>query len=176
VRRIGVVVAGLFLAAGCGAQPASYDGTGDQPSRRPTAPPDAFTATVVRVVDGDTVVARRDGRLLRVRLIGVNAPESVKPDSPVECFGRESARFLQGLLPAGATVRASYEVGGSRDKFGRELWDVWHQDGRFVQGVLVRAGMVDARVYRPQTAYADLLAGLEAEARAAGKGLHRACK
>lgn len=170
------MAAGLLLAAGCGAPPASYDGAGDGPRHHPPVPREAFRATVDRVVDGDTFVARRDGRLLRVRLIGVDAPESVKPDSPVECFGKESARFMRGLLPAGAAVRAGYEAGGERDQFGRELWDVWLADGRFVQGVLVRAGMADARLYRPQREYAGLLAGLEAEARAAGKGLHRACR
>jgi micrococcal nuclease len=168
------VVVGLLLLAACGGPPASYDGTGGGPSDT-AVPRHAFQATVDRVVDGDTFVARRDGRLLRVRLIGIDAPESVKPDAPVECFGKESARFLRGLLRPGATVRAAYEPGGERDQFDRELWDVWLEDGRFVQGVLVRAGMADARVYRPQTAYADLLAGLEADARADANGLHRTC-
>ncbi|MDQ1665391.1 MAG: micrococcal nuclease [Actinomycetota bacterium] len=171
-----MVAAGLLLTvAACGAPSASYDGAGGRASDHAAVPGDAFRATVDRVVDGDTIVARRDGRLWRVRLIGIDAPESVKPDAPVECFGPESARFLRDLLRGGTAVRAAYEDGGQRDQFGRELWDVWLPDGRLVQAVLVRAGTAEARLYRPQREYADLLAGLEEEARDAGTGLHSAC-
>ena len=44
---------------------------------------------VDRVVDGDTVKLELDGEYVSVRLIGMNTPETVKPDSPVECFGTE---------------------------------------------------------------------------------------
>src|SRR4051794_32279111 len=118
MRKAPVVAAGLLLTlVGCGGPSSSYDDQGPRASD-PAAPRDAFRATVDRVVDGDTFVARRDGRLLRVRLIGIDAPESVKPDAPVECFGKEAARFLQRLLPEGAIVRAAYEDGGRRDQFG----------------------------------------------------------
>jgi micrococcal nuclease len=138
-------------------------------------PRDAFRATVLRVVDGDTFLARRDGRELRVRLIGVDAPESVKPDSPVECYGPEASRELHDLLPAGASVRGAYEPGGETDQFGRQLWDVWLADGRFVQALLVSRGAVDARLYRPQHEYAALLARLEDAARAGGRGMWGRC-
>ena len=68
-------------------------------------PPAALSATVERVVDGDTFIARRGGRSLRVRLIGINAPESVKPGSPVECFGPESAQVLLDLAAAERSPR-----------------------------------------------------------------------
>ena len=138
-------------------------------------PSAAFGATVERVVDGDTFIARRDGRSLRVRLIGVNAPESVKPGAPVECFGPESSRVLPDLLPVGARVRAAYEEGGQRDQYGRELWDVWLADGRFLQTVLVERGAAQARLYRPQPTYADLLAELGDQVQAQGKGLYGKC-
>ena len=51
-------------------------------------------ATVVRVVDGDTIVADVDGRQERVRFIGIDTPESVKPRSPVECFGKEASEQI----------------------------------------------------------------------------------
>jgi len=142
----------------------------------PRVPEGAFSATVERVVDGDTFVARRDGRPFRVRLIGVDAPESVKPDSPVECYGPEASRQLHRLLPDGARVRAAYEPGGERDRFGRQLWDVWLPDGRFLQGVLVVQGAAEARLYRPQHTYADLLARVEDRARAGGAGLWGSCR
>ena len=141
----------------------------------PGVPSAAFRVTVERVVDGDTFIARRAGRSLRVRLIGINAPESVKPGAPVECFGPESSRVLHDLLPSGATVRAAYEDGGQRDQYGRELWDVWLGDGQFVQALLVERGAALPRLYRPQHAYADLLAKLGDRARAQDQGLYAKC-
>ena len=72
-------------------------------------------------------------------------------------------------------MRAAYQSGGRRDIYGRDLWDVWLPDGRFVQAVLVRRGAADAVAYRPQIRYADRLAGIDAVATAARRGLHGAC-
>ena len=124
----------LALVASGGGSP-SYAAVGD-----PTAPARAFGATVERVVDGDTFIAVRRGERLRVRLIGVDAPESVKPGAPVECWGPESSRLLTRLLPVGTRVRAAYQDGGKLDRYGRHLWDVWLPDGRFLQAKLVRRG------------------------------------
>lgn len=139
----------------------------------PRPPPEAFSATVERVVDGDTVVARVPGRAstVRVRLIGVDTPEDVKPGTPVRCYGRAAARLAGALLPAGAQVRADYEPGGRTDRYGRDLWDVWLPDGRFLQGVLVTAGAARAYRFPPQVEHAPLLASLAGQARGAGRGL-----
>ncbi|MEP6761243.1 MAG: thermonuclease family protein [Sporichthyaceae bacterium] len=137
-------------------------------------PSAAFPAAVDRVVDGDTIVARRQGKLLRVRLIGIDAPESVQPNEPVECFGRESARALGKLLPPGTQLMAAYQGNPEHDQYGRELWDVW-VDGRLLQAELVSRGLARARVYRPQTRYADLLEQLGEDARQARVGLFAAC-
>jgi micrococcal nuclease len=160
------VVAGalLVLAACTAAEPS-------QAGHRPVdvqaqALPGTFTARVVRVVDGDTFVADRAGHEVRVRLIGVDTPETVKPDWPVECWGPQASRLTHRLLPAGDLVRGSYEAGGRLDQYGRDLWDVWLPDGRFLQAVLVRRGAAEAFAYRPQVAHATYLAGLESVARA----------
>ncbi|HEY4315746.1 MAG TPA: thermonuclease family protein, partial [Actinomycetes bacterium] len=101
---------------------------------------------------------------------GVDTPETVKPDWPVECWGPRASRLTHRLLPVGARVRAAYESGGRLDQYGRDLWDVWLPDGRFLQAVLVRRGAAEAFAYRPQVAHATYLAGLESQARAAGVG------
>lgn len=145
------------------------------PARDPSPPPRSFTVRVERVVDGDTFIARHRGQRLRVRLIGVDAPESVMPGAPVECWGPESSRLMQRLLPAGSTVRVAYQPGGRRDRYGRELWDVWLADGRFLQGVLVRRGAAVATAYGPQVAHAAHLESLERRARENRRGLHGAC-
>ncbi len=163
----------LALVACTGLSP-SYAGSAAA-AGDPAAPARAFTARVERVVDGDTFIAVRLGERLRVRLIGVDAPESVKPGAPVECWGPEASRLLTRLLPVGTRVRAAYQAGGRHDIYGRDLWDVWLPDGRFVQAVLVRRGAADAVAYRPQVRYADRLARIDAVATAAGRGLHGAC-
>ena len=170
-HRSRLVVAGIVLGlVACTGQSTSVAAAGD-----PRAPGRAFTARVDRVVDGDTFIAVRRGVQVRVRLIGVDAPESVKPDWPVECWGPEASRLLTRLLPVGTRVQAVYQDGGKRDIYGRDLWDVWLPDGRFVQAVLVRKGAADAVAYRPQLAHAALLAGLDAVSTAAGRGLHGHC-
>jgi micrococcal nuclease len=170
-RRRGFVVVGIVLAlVGCGPASASFAAT-----TAPTAPGRAFTARVDRVVDGDTFIAVRRGELVRVRLIGVDAPESVRPGYPVECWGHEASAVLTRLLPAGTRVTAAYQDGGKRDQYGRDLWDVWLPDGRFLQGVLVRKGATESYPYRPQVAHAAYLETVETRARARDVGLWGHC-
>jgi micrococcal nuclease len=140
----------------------------------PQVPVDAFPAAVARVVDGDTFVARRSGRDVRVRLIGIDAPESVKPDAPVECFGPQSASALTELLRPGTRLMARYQGTTQRDQYGRDLWDVWVA-GRFLQAELVSRGLARARAYRPQTEYADVLEQLGQQAESGHLGLFGAC-
>lgn len=151
----------------------TYD---DEPAAAecPSPPARSFVATVDRVVDGDTFVARRRGDRLRVRLIGVDAPESVRPGAPVECWGKRSSAVLRRLLPEGADVRAAYQAGGRQDRYDRELWDVW-SGGRFVAAQLVRRGAARAVAYPPQVEHSDLLSRVEAAAAQDRVGLFGAC-
>jgi endonuclease YncB( thermonuclease family)/soluble lytic murein transglycosylase-like protein len=138
----------------------------------PTSPAEAFRARVERVVDGDTLIARVDGhpRRLRVRLIGIDAPETAKPDVPAECFGPEASAYAGGLV-AGMRVRAAYQSGGRTDRFGRELWDIWLEDGRFVAGLLVEQGYATAHPIQPQVSHSGYLERLEGLARDGVRGL-----
>ncbi len=138
-----------------------------------TGPGQTFSARVVRVVDGDTFLARPTGTRhdVRVRLIGVDTPETVKPNTPVRCYGPEASALTKRLLPHGILVRAAYERGGNQDRFGRDLWDVWLPDGRFLAGVLASSGAARAYPIAPQTTYADALRALSDQARDAHRGL-----
>ncbi len=108
-----------------------------QPSARKDDPP---ASKVVRVVDGDTVVVEVEGKPTTVRLIGVDAPESVHPRKPVERFGAESSKFLKGLI-GGRSVRLEYEPGPSvLDRPGRTLAYLVRDDGLAVNREIVAKG------------------------------------
>lgn len=85
---------------------------------RPKGPVEAGYR-VTRVVDGDTIQVERAGSALTVRLIGINAPESVKPNSPVECFGPQASAFAKSAL-TGRPVRLEFDPSQGRyDQYGR---------------------------------------------------------
>ena len=83
------------------------------------------TARVVRVVDGDTIKVRLDGSggTERVRYIGIDTPESVKPGTPVQCFAKAASHANERLV-AGRSVRLEGDV-EPRDRYGRLLAYVW---------------------------------------------------
>lgn len=169
VTGLGVVL----LSVACAVAAPAYVG-GPVPGD-PGPPGRAFDAQVERVVDGDTLIATRAGRDLRVRLIGIDAPESVIPNVPPECYGPRASTILTRMLPVGTGIRAAYQPGGRQDRYGRELWDVWLRDGTFVQGRLVRVGAAEAVEYTPHLEHADRLAAVEARAQRRGVGLWGAC-
>ena len=133
-------------------------------------------AQLERVIDGDTIVAQVDGREERVRYIGIDTPETVKPDTPVQCFGPQAhelnARLL-GAAGAPLTLRFDREL---RDRYGRLLAYVFRGgDGLFVNARLIEAGAARTLAISPNTSRAAQLSGLQRDARAAGRGLWSAC-
>jgi micrococcal nuclease len=128
----------------------------------------------VRVVDGDTIRVVQDGREETVRYIGVDTPESVKPDAPVECYGKR-ARAANRRLVDGERVRLVGDV-DARDRFGRRLAYVYRaRDRLFVNAELVRAGYAKPLTIPPNVAHADDFGELARRARRAERGLWSAC-
>jgi micrococcal nuclease len=142
---------------------------------RNDGPAGAFgSAEVVRVVDGDTISVRIGDRTERVRYIGIDTPESVKPETPVQCFA-ERASAANAALVAGRRVRLVGDV-EHRDRFGRVLAYVYRDgDGVFVNAALVRDGYARTLTIPPNVAHASEFARLAAAARTAGRGLWSAC-
>ena len=127
------------------------------------------------VIDGDTVQLTIAGVSERVRLIGIDTPESVSRDVPVQCFGPEASDALTGLLPPGAEIRIERDV-EARDRFGRLLLYLRRvDDGLFVNEWLVSQGFADVLFFEPNTTFEASFTQLRNDARAAGLGLWAVC-
>jgi micrococcal nuclease len=120
------------------------------------------TATVTRVIDGDTIDIATGQR---VRYIGIDTPE-VYPEQ--EAYGMEAWQANRKLVE-GKKVRLEPDV-SETDKYGRLLRYVYVDD-TFVNAELVRLGLAEAKAYPPDTRYQDLLEQLEGEARQTGRGM-----
>jgi micrococcal nuclease len=134
--------------------------------------PASTAAFVARVVDGDTIEARIGGRLEDVRYIGVDTPETVKPDTPVQCFGPRASAFNHGLVER-RRVRLVFGV-ERRDIYGRLLAYVY-LGGNFVNAMLVRRGLARSLTIPPNNRFAPLFRRLELRAARAGRGLWGKC-
>lgn len=127
----------------------------------------ASVTEVKRVVDGDTFETKEGDK---VRLIGVNTPETVKPNSPVEKFGKEASAFTKGKLTGKKVIL--YADAGDKDKYGRLLRYVWI-DGEPVMfnEILVRDGYANTMTIQPNVMFQKRFLQLEREAREGKKGL-----
>ena len=135
----------------------------------------AGEATVVSVVDGDTIVVHLGGAEERVRLIGIDTPETKKPDTPVQCFGPEASARTAALLPPGTRVTLVRDV-EARDAYDRLLAYVFRAtDGLFVNLALVEGGFAVPFPFEPNIAHAAEFADAARSADSASLGLWAEC-
>lgn len=127
---------------------------------------DYFLCT--RVVDGDTIVVDIEGKLEKVRLIGVDTPETVHPSKPVEYFGKEASDFTKRMVER-KNVRLEYDW-QKRDKYSRVLGYVYLEDGTFLNAEIIKQGYGFAYTKYPFK-YLDEFRQYEKEARENKKGL-----
>jgi micrococcal nuclease len=173
VRAVLVLLAALTIGA-CDAlaPPTALPVVSVTPPPGPVG--DVERARVVRVVDGDTILVDIRGERERVRYIGIDAPESVRPDSPVEPFATEAAAENAALVN-GRDVVLERDV-SDRDTFGRLLRYVWvprpgDEPPLFVNFELVARGFANAVTYPPDLRHTELLRAAEREAREQDRGL-----
>jgi len=178
---LGVSIVHLPAAAASDLTPDDSDTFTVDGAEPHTLPRDAERMIVHRVVDGDTVqlMYPDDDWYYVVRIIGINAPESVKPNSPVECFGPEASDRLKELLPVGSVVYVERDV-SDEDQYGRWLRHIWILDAEskeafLVSEILVRGGYADARAYRPDDLFDEELADAERDAQREDVGMWGAC-
>ena len=125
---------------------------------------------VQRVVDGDTLLL---GTGERVRLIGVDTPETKRPNTPVEYFGKEASAFTKRLAE-GKRIRLEYDQAnahlGHKDRYGRTLAYVFLDDATLLNAEIIRQGYGHALVRYPFSRMEEFRR-LEREAREQGRGL-----
>jgi len=142
-------------------------------------------ATVVQVVDGDTLRIEMDGHEESVRLIGIDTPESklnkkAKKDSiktnydieTITAMGKEAARYVRTLVRKGDTVGIELDV-QKRDKYNRLLVYAYLSDGKMLNEEIVKAGYANIMTYPPNVRYQDRFVRAYREARDTKRGLYR---
>lgn len=132
-------------------------------------------ATIVSVVDGDTIVLKVQNQTETVRLLGVDTPETVHPNKPIECFGPEASAFTKATLPKGSAVKLVRDV-EPRDRFQRLLVYLFLADGTLFNQLLIDRGFARTLSIEPNTAFASQFASHESNAKERRVGLWQSCE
>lgn len=158
---LAVAVVALLGAGACGRSGA--EGPRDQ-------------GKVTKLTDGDTLrVQLNGGAEEKVRLIGIDTPETQGRGGLRECFGKEASAELARLLPVGTTVRLVIDA-EPRDRYGRLLAYVYRvSDDLHVNLAMAERGFAAPLTIPPNVAFADAFVEAAAEARDANRGLWSAC-
>lgn len=138
-----------------------------------------ISGVIARVVDGDTAVIRVNGEERRVRFLGVDTPETVHPNKPVQFYGKEASYFTKESL-TGKNVWLEYDSSPT-DRYGRHLAYIWTSRPRSITESTMRDSMFNAKlllggyakvmIIKPNGKYADLFRKFEAEAKSSKRGL-----
>src|SRR5262249_7863601 len=117
-------------------------------SNAPALPAGLPSATVAQLIDGDTVDVELDGQTVRVRLIGIDTPETVDPRKPVECFGREASAKAHELLDGQTVFLEDDPSQDNVDRYGRTLRYMWLSDGGLFNLEMIAQGYAFEYTYR----------------------------
>ncbi len=135
----------------------------------------ASNATVVDIIDGDTLRVRLARRTQTVRMIGIDTPETVHPTKPVGCFGPQASAFTKSQLPKHSAVRLVLDA-ESKDKYGRVLAYVYRSsDNTFINLELARRGFAQPLTIPPNTAHSQEILEASRRARSENIGLWASC-
>lgn len=108
---------------------------------------------VTKVIDGDTIEVMIDGKNEKLRLIGVDTPETVDPQKSVECFGKESSSKANEMLLNKKVKLVGDETQGEKDKYGRLLRYIYREDGVFYNKWIIENGYAHEYTYNKPYKY-----------------------
>ncbi|MCA9329121.1 thermonuclease family protein [Candidatus Saccharibacteria bacterium] len=111
--------------------------------------------TVVNFVDGDTIAVDMDGVTEKVRLIGVDTPETHDPRKTVQCFGQAASSYTRQLIGNNKVRLEADSTNTNRDRYQRLLRYVYLPDGRLVNAEIIKNGYGFAYTYFPFTKLED---------------------
>ena len=131
-------------------------------------PEAATTASVIGVIDGDTIGVLLNGGTYRVRYIGINTPEMDDPRPDIRALAEEATLFNRNLVE-GKVVELEKDV-SETDRYGRLLRYVWVDD-TMVNAELVRLGYAEVTIYPPDDKYEALFLQLQTEAQEEDLGI-----
>ncbi len=140
------------------------------PSTFPMTPP-GVQAKVNRVIDGDTIEVILSGQKKKVRLIGINTPETVDPRKPVQCFGKEASAYAKQLLSNKTVYLESDPTQGDFDKYHRSLRYVWLDAKANANEIIIAEGYAYEYTYNIPYKYQSEFRNAQKEAEDTGRGL-----
>lgn len=171
-RRRAVAIAFILTTTIIAAVILVYGHTGIPKIELPAVSPGYYPVTYI--VDGDTIDVDMSGKTERVRLIGVDTPETKKPDTPVQCYGPQASDYTKKTL-TGKSVRLEADPqDDNRDRYGRLLRYVYLQDGSLLDETLITQGYGFAYLSFPFSKKAEF-AKAQTAAQNAKRGLWATC-
>lgn len=171
-RKHGISLALLIVAAFIWVGQ-TYGWFGDMKQGVVTNQPGLYS--VDHFVDGDTITVNMNGKIETIRMIGVDTPETHKPNTPVQCYGPAAAAFTKNIIGNQKVRLASDSLSTNRDRYNRLLRYVYLSDGTNLDKKLIQDGYGFAYTYFPFTKSAEF-SQAQSEAQKANKGLWGNCK
>lgn len=197
-RTLAAVAAAAITLTGCGtalpaetaqapgnttgstqASPASEQGGVRTDNRHPQGgvlTGTSSTADVSRVIDGDTIIAAVNGQERRIRILGIDTPETVDPDEPVGCYGPEASNFAHQMLDGQAITLRTDPTQDEVDRYDRALRYVILADGTNYSVAAAAAGTAKPYVFdRNPVREAPAIQAAADQARQQNIGMWGAC-
>ena len=163
-KSLTVIIVAIAVIGVLAFQYINHTGPFKQSGSDSEAPENTEKVHVERVVDGDTFVARdAHHKRLKVRLIGMDTPETVKPNTPVQPYGKEASNYSKKHLNQ-QDVYLEYDK-EREDRYGRTLAYVWLDQHTMFNKELVEKGLAREKYFAPNGKYRDVFKRAEQQAK-----------
>lgn len=146
---------------------------GEMPQQAVESQPGLYA--IDHFVDGDTIAVKMGDKVESIRMIGIDTPETHKPNAPVQCYGVAASSYTKNIIGSSKVRLEADEKSTNRDRYDRLLRYVYLPDGRLVAKELIQNGYGFAYTDFPFTKSTEFVTA-QAEAKAANKGLWGNCQ